>query len=252
VGVGAGTVALVAIVVGTFVGGLMTQSRGLGPALWISGVLQLVSNLGYALVAEVGPHRPTLYAATLIEYLTTGMGNGAFWVLLLRLTQKRFSATQYALLSSLFTLPRIVAGPPAGLLADALGWRNFFVLTLAFGIPGLAMLQRFVPWGVREPELRAAAPNRGPRLSDQALLLWSALAGAAAWATGAVALAGLAAIKAYRAGEAFEMVGRMAPFLDPRSSSDWLSAAGVLSMATITAMAAAAALVARRAGSPAE
>lgn len=252
VGVGAGTVALVAIVVGTFVGGLMTQSRGLGPALWISGVLQLVANLGYAVVAQVGPHRPTLYAATLIEYLTTGMGNGAFGVLLLRLTQKRFSATQYALLSSLFTLPRIVAGPPAGLLADALGWRNFFVLTLAFGIPGLVMLQRFVPWGVREPELRPAAPSGGPRLGDPALLLWSLLAGVAAWGAGAAALAALAAIKAFRAGEPFEMMGRMAPLLAPRSPGEWLSAAGVLSVALITATASAAALVARRAGSNAE
>ena len=94
------------------------------------------------------------------EYLTTGLGNGAFGVLLLRLTQKRFSATQYALLSSLFTLPRVLAGPPAALLVDAIGWRDFFVFTLATGIPGLVMLRPVRALGdarARVPSGRAIA-----------------------------------------------------------------------------------------------
>lgn len=252
VGVGAGTVALVAIVVGTFVGGLMTDSRGMGPALWISGILQLLANLGYAVVAQVGVHRPTLYAATLVEYLTSGMANGAFGVLLLRLTQKRFSATQFALLSSLFALPRILAGPPAGLLADALGWRNFFVLTLAFGLPGLAMLQRFAPWGVREPELRTGPPGGGRPVTRAALVLWSASCGVATWVGGTVALAGLAAIKAYRGGEPFSVLPRLVPLLLPRSFADGLSTAGVLALAAVAATAAAAALASRRGPVPSE
>ncbi len=88
----------------------------------------MVSNLGYAVVAQVGPDRPVMYGAQAFEYLTTGLGTGAFGVLLLRLTEKRFSATQFALLSSLFALPRFLAGPPTGLLVDAIGWRDFFVL----------------------------------------------------------------------------------------------------------------------------
>ena len=82
----------------------------------------------------------------------------------MRLTDKRFSATQYALLSSLFTLPRILAGPVAGVLAG-LGWRDFFVLTVVFGVPGMLMLGRFVPWGVRDVEFEVKAPAWGPPLS---------------------------------------------------------------------------------------
>ena len=231
----------------------MTESRGMGPALWISGILQLLANLGYAVVAQVGVHRPTLYAATLVEYLTSGMANGAFGVLLLRLTQKRFSATQFALLSSLFALPRILAGPPAGLLADALGWRNFFVLTLAFGLPGLAMLQRFAPWGVREPELRAGTTAfAGRPVTRAGLVLWSASCGALTWIGGIAALAGLGAIKAYRAGGPLDVFARLVPLLLPRSLADGLSAAGVLAMAVVAATATAAALAARRAPAPSE
>ncbi len=86
-----------------------------------------------------------MYAAHAFEHVSSGLGSGAFGVLLLRLTQKRFSATQYALLSSLFTLPRVLAGPVTGVLAKAMGWRDFFVLTVLFGVPGLVMLARFVP-----------------------------------------------------------------------------------------------------------
>jgi PAT family beta-lactamase induction signal transducer AmpG len=100
-----------------------------------------------------------MYAAAGFELLTSGMGTGAFSVLLLRLTERRFSATQYALFSSLFALPRVLAGPIAGFAVDAVGWSTFFLSTLVIGIPGLLMLGRFVPFGVRDPDFeREAAP----------------------------------------------------------------------------------------------
>jgi MFS transporter, PAT family, beta-lactamase induction signal transducer AmpG len=94
-----------------------------------------------------------MYAATGFEVFAAGLGMGAFGVLLFRLTEKRFSATQYALFSSLFAVPRVLAGPLTGFTVSALGWPSFFVLTMVLGIPGLLMLARFVPIGVREPEL---------------------------------------------------------------------------------------------------
>ena len=121
VGVATATIGQAAAIAGTLVGGLLTDRIGLGRALWIFGFLQIVSNLGYAAVAQVGVNRPLMYAAQAFELGSSGLGQGAFGVLLLRLTQKRFSATQYALLSSLFTLPRILAGPVAGVLADSHG-----------------------------------------------------------------------------------------------------------------------------------
>jgi MFS transporter, PAT family, beta-lactamase induction signal transducer AmpG len=161
VGVGTGAAELAAILLGTFAGGLLTTAVGLGRALWITGFLQMFSNLGYAALAAAGPRVPLLYAAVMVEMVTTGMGTGAFGVLLLRLTQRRFSATQFALLSSLFAVPRIVAGPVAGFLAASLGWFWFFVFTVFTGIPGLLMLRRFVPWRVRDPHFHPAASSQG-------------------------------------------------------------------------------------------
>ena len=247
VGVAAGTVSLFTIVLGTFLGGILTQTRGLGPALWISGFLQLFSNLGYALVAQIGVNRPVMYAAQGFEYLCSGLGNGAFGVLLLRLTQKRFSATQYALLSSLFSIPRVVSGPPAALLADALGWRDFYVSTLLMGIPGLLMLQRFVPWGVREPEFRVAEPPASARQGPRAILVRAGLAFGVALAAGALSLAGVSAIKDFRAGRAFDLAPGLAALLQPGSLGDWVSSAGVLVVAALAALGTAAALAARAA-----
>ena len=141
-GIALATVGMVATIVGAFVGGWVTTLAGLGHSLWIFGFLQVFSNVGYFLVAQAGgPNLPLMYAATSFELLTSGMGTGAFTVLLLRMTQKRFSATQYALFSSLFALPRLLAGPVSGFAVDAMGWPTFFLSTLVMGIPGLVMLR---------------------------------------------------------------------------------------------------------------
>jgi MFS transporter, PAT family, beta-lactamase induction signal transducer AmpG len=246
VGVVTGTIALVATLVGTFLGGLLTNSLGLGRALWIFGFFQIFSNLGYALVAHVGANKPVMYAAVAFELGSTGLGSGAFGVLLLRLTQKRFSATQFALLSSLFSISRVLAGPPAGLLADALGWRDFFVLTLVTGIPGLLMLRRFVPWSVREPEFHVAAPAQGEPLSRAQLLLRVALGGAAAFAIGLLTMAALWGIRSYRARHGFNFLHHIGLILQPDSLGAWTTLIGILAAALSVALMTAATLVARR------
>lgn len=245
IGVAGGTVGLVAILVGTFLGGLLTQARGLGPALWISGFLQIFSNLGYAVVAQLGVNRPVMYAAQGFEYLMGGLGNGAFGVLLLRLTNKRFSATQYALLSGLFTLPRVMAGPIAGVLADALGWREFFIFTLVTGVPGMILLQRFAPWGVRDPEFGVATPGGGPPLTGAALAARAAGVGLLAWAGSVLSLALAGAAKASRAGQSFDLLPTVGAILGPRSLGDWTTAIGLLVIGVLSALGAAAALAAR-------
>ena len=246
VGVATATIGLAAAIVGTFLGGLLSDAVGLGPALWISGLLQIVSNLGYAVVAQVGVNRPVMYAAQAFELGTSGLGTGAFGVLLLRLTQKRFSATQYALLSSLFSIPRVLAGPPAGLLADALGWRDFFVLTLAAGIPGLVMLGRFVPWGQREPRLDLAAPPRAGKMTAAAVAARAAVAGGVCWLVALLLMAAIGGIKAYRAGGSFDLVGHLWPLLVPQDTGGWLTAAGISFTALTAAFLTAAALAARQ------
>ncbi|HWX23438.1 MAG TPA: MFS transporter [Vicinamibacteria bacterium] len=227
IGVNKSLVGTVAILGGTFLGGLWAVRLGLGRALWIFGVIQTTAHLGYAVLAQVGPSRPVLFSAHAFEYGTSGLANGAFGVFLLRLTQRRFSATQYALFSSLFAIPRVLAGPLAGLLADALGWRDFFILTVFTGIPGLLMLQRFVPWREREAVFRPAEPRLGTPLSWAGLILRAILAGLLAWAAGLLALGALGAVKAAQGGSPFALWRGLAPLLAPRTALEWTSSVGL-------------------------
>jgi MFS transporter, PAT family, beta-lactamase induction signal transducer AmpG len=246
VGVVTGTISLVATLVGTFFGGLLTNSLGLGRALWIFGFFQIFSNLGYALVAQVGPNKPVMYAAVAFELASTGLGSGAFGVLLLRLTQKRFSATQFALLSSLFSISRVLAGPPAGLLADTIGWRDFFILTIFTGIPGLMMLARFVPWNVREPEFHVAAPAQGEPLSRPQLVTRAGVAGLGATAIGVLTMATLWGIRSYRARHGFHFLHQVGQVLQPQTLGAWTTLVGVVVVGLTVALMTAATLVARR------
>jgi PAT family beta-lactamase induction signal transducer AmpG len=187
-----------------------------------------------------------MYAAQAFELGSTGLGSGAFGVLLLRLTQKRFSATQYALLSSLFTIPRVLAGPPAGLLADTIGWRDFFILTVFTGIPGLMFLHRFVPWGVREPEFHVVA-EAAPRtpLSRPALLSRALLGGGGVGGASILCLAGLEAIRDVRAGRTWEFARHVRGLLLPGTPEEGLVTFGVVVVALGAGLATAATLVAR-------
>ncbi|HLF55558.1 MAG TPA: MFS transporter, partial [Thermoanaerobaculia bacterium] len=163
-----GTAGVAITIFGTFAGGVACTRIGLGHALWIFGILQIFSNIGYVFITFWPGGRPIMYGAMAFELVTSGLGMGAFGVLLLRITERRFSATQYALFSSLFGLPRILAGPVTGLVVDAAGWRWFFWLTMAAGIPGLLLLQRFAPLGVREPQFGIeTAPERRPMTRRQ-------------------------------------------------------------------------------------
>lgn len=167
-GIALATIGVAATIGGAFVGGFVTTVAGLGHSLWIFGFLQLFSNAGYFLLSLLDrPNLAAMYAATSFELATSGMGTGAFGVLLLRLTERRFSATQYALFSSLFALPRVVAGPITGFAVDAVGWPAFFLSTMVLGVPGLLMLARFVPLGVREPALDTGEATEAPQAAQK-------------------------------------------------------------------------------------
>jgi PAT family beta-lactamase induction signal transducer AmpG len=248
VGVATATIGQAALVGGTFLGAVLTNRLGLGRALWVFGLLQLFSNLGYAAVAQVGVHRPLMYAAQAFELGSSGLGTGAFGVLLLRLTQKRFSATQYALLSSLFTLPRILAGPAAGVLADTMGWRDFFIATVALGVPGMVMLSRFVPWSVREPTFEVRAVSVRSPLSRRRLLLRSAAGALVAGGAGLLTVGLAGALRHVRAGAGFDLWTPIVAVLVPDGLAGWTTAVGLLVFALLAALATAATLVARRGG----
>ena len=247
-GVILGTLGTVTMVVAILIGGSLTTVVGLGHSLWIFGLLQIVSNLGYVLVAGAGGvDRPLMYGAMAFETFCQGLGTGAFSVLLLRMTQKRFSATQYALFSSMFGLPRVLAGPIAGFTVYAVGWKTFFWLTLLAGVPGLAFLARFVPPGTRDPTFTIEPPRPGRPLTRRELTargVAGALAGAAVAALAIAALGALEAVKDNPAG-GYDLVAPLAAMLRPSTAGGWLELAGVVAFGAVCGLFAAAVAAAR-------
>jgi PAT family beta-lactamase induction signal transducer AmpG len=259
-GIALATVGLVGTMSGALIGGWITVMIGLGHALWFFGGLQIFSNLGYFFLARAeGQNLPLMYAATSFELFTSGLGTGAFSVLLLRLTEKRFSATQYALFSSLFALPRLAAGPITGFAVYAIGWETFYLATMVIGIPGLLMLARFVPLGVRDPQFttdgRAAddrVADEGPLLAPAAIstaqLVQRGLLGAVVCGGAALAIVvGLAALQTWStANRSFDVGAVLGPIFRPASVTDWVQVAGILAVAAIGGLFTAAASVSSR------
>jgi PAT family beta-lactamase induction signal transducer AmpG len=245
-GAGLTTVGLFTTLAGSFIGGALTTVLGLGHALWIFGLIQIISNLGYVLVAHSGVNVPLMYSAMGFEAFTQGLGTGAFSVLLLRMTQKRFSATQYALFSSLFSLPRVVAGPIAGVTVDAMGWSAFFWLTMVIGIPGLILLSRFVPIGVREPEFVVEKVKRKP-LSRSSLIARGIIGTFVGFTFAALLMASLAAIKAIRTDPmlGFDIQTQLMKILAPSDQGGWITLFGILVFAIVIGLFTAAVAAAR-------
>jgi PAT family beta-lactamase induction signal transducer AmpG len=237
-GIALATIGVAGTVVGSFIGGWVTTLAGLGHSLWIFGFLQLFSNVGYYLLAILDePNVTAMYAATGFELLTSGMGTGAFSVLLLRLTEKRFSATQYALFSSLFALPRVLAGPITGFTVDAVGWAVFFLSTIVVGIPGLVMLNRFVPLGVREPDFddHVARPAPAPASG----LLGPGIAAAIGLTiASALLVAVLDAMQAMRGTPpvAFDVRAALWRLVNPADVGGWVQIVGILAFAIVGGM----------------
>jgi len=129
-----------ATVCGGFLGGLFMLRIGIKKSLWIFGILQAVSTGGFALLALLGRSLPALSAVIAFENLTGGMGTAAYAAFMASITNKRFTATQYALLSSLMGVPRVIASAPTGIMADHLGWPVFFIFCTVAAAPGLILL----------------------------------------------------------------------------------------------------------------
>ncbi|HEU4622802.1 MAG TPA: MFS transporter [Burkholderiaceae bacterium] len=162
VGFSAGEVGLVnksfglaTTIIGALVGGALMSRIGLVRSLLSFGLLQLLSNLAYWALAVTPKNLGAMAAAVGIENLCGGMGTAAFVALLMALCDKRYSATQYALLSALASVGRVYVGPVSGWLVEggtvtvgastlfsipALGWPGFFLATVAIGVPGVLLL----------------------------------------------------------------------------------------------------------------
>jgi len=118
---------------------------GLYRSLLAFGVLQAVTNLGFMALAAAGKSYAMMVAVVATENVAGGMGTAAFVALLMALCDRRFSATQYALLSALASLGRVYVGPAAGVMAEAMGWGEFFFATFLIALPGIALLVALRP-----------------------------------------------------------------------------------------------------------
>lgn len=131
---------LAATIVGALAGGAWLVRQPLYRALMLFGLLQAVSNFGYWLLSVLPQNHALMAAAIGFENLCGGMGTAAFVAFLMALTDQRFSAAQFALLSALSAVGRVYVGPVAGVMVEAFGWPTFFVWTVAAALPGLLLL----------------------------------------------------------------------------------------------------------------
>ncbi|MFO7604686.1 MAG: AmpG family muropeptide MFS transporter [Desulfurivibrionaceae bacterium] len=152
-----------AMIIGSFIGGATIYKIGINRSLWIFGVVQMVSILGFALLAKVGHNVALLGFVIGFEYLGVGLGTTALVAFMARATSMNFTATQFALFSSLIALPRTFANATTGFLIegvrvtdgfyynllgqwDGMGYTTFFIFCTLSAIPGMLLLKWVAPW----------------------------------------------------------------------------------------------------------
>ncbi|MBU0484296.1 MAG: MFS transporter [Proteobacteria bacterium] len=152
-----------AMLIGSFIGGAVIYKIGINRSLWIFGVVQMVSILGFAALSEIGMNIPALGCVIGFEYLGVGLGTAALVAFMSRATSMSFTATQFALFSSLIALPRTFANATTGFLIEGvgpgdgiyytilgawqgLGYTQFFVLCTFCALPGMVLLKWVAPW----------------------------------------------------------------------------------------------------------
>ena len=135
-----------ATILGSLLGGVLMLQLKINRSLWVFGFLQAISTAGFALLARIGYNIPALAGVIAFENLSSGMGTAAFIAFMASITNKKFTATQYALLSSLIGVPRVLASAPTGYLAKHIGWEGFFIFCTLMAIPGMLLLFKFAPW----------------------------------------------------------------------------------------------------------
>ncbi|MCG1041048.1 AmpG family muropeptide MFS transporter [Mycetohabitans sp. B8] len=138
-----------ASIAGGILGGLWLMRIGTARSLWIFGVAQMVAVLGFAALARTGHTLPGLAVVISLEAFATGLGTAAFTAYIASTTDPRYTATQFALFTSLSSVPRTFANAGAGYIVAQIGWFEFFLLCTVLAIPGMLLLPRVAPWRAR-------------------------------------------------------------------------------------------------------
>ena len=140
IGVVQGVIGLTATIVGALTGGALLSQMGILRALWVFGLLQAGTNLLYMILAQTGHSYALMILTVTVENFCSGLGTAAFLAFLMSLCNHGFSATQYALFSSLWAFTRDVGAAPAGRMAEIMGWPLFFLTTFFIALPALILL----------------------------------------------------------------------------------------------------------------
>ena len=148
-----------ATIAGSLIGGVIMLRLGINRSLWIFGFLQAASTACFAILARIGHSVPVLSGVIAFENLSSGMGTAAYVAFMASITNKRFTATQYALLTSLMGIPRVMASAPTGFIAKYLGWETFFISCTLIAIPGMMLLMKFAPWNSKKETGTATTTN---------------------------------------------------------------------------------------------
>ena len=133
-------------IVGGLLGGFAMLRLGINRALWIFGLIQMLSILGFAWLASGGTELWQLALVIAFEYLGVGLGTAAFTAFIARESSKAFAATQFALFTALAAVPRSLANAVTGFIVEETGWTLFFLLCTLLALPGLVMLWWVAPW----------------------------------------------------------------------------------------------------------
>jgi len=147
IGLAANATVLWASLAGGIVGGVWMVKLGINRALWVFGVLQAVAILGFAWLAKAGAD-PVLLAGVygFESFTSTGLGTAALVAFISRATDPRYTATQYALFSSLAAVPRTFINASVGYIVTETGWFNFFIICFILAFPAMMMLPKIAPW----------------------------------------------------------------------------------------------------------
>ena len=131
---------VLATILGVFIGGLLVKKIGILKSLLLSAFLQMISNILFFVLSKIGPDYSFLIITVLGENISGGIGSASFVAYLSVLCNRNFTATQYALLSSVMGVARTFIASPSGFVVEFLGWSNFFLISTLFAIPGLVIL----------------------------------------------------------------------------------------------------------------
>ena len=140
-------------IIGGMLGGLLMVKIGINRGLWLFGVVQIVTILGFVVLSQLGANKIALAVVVTMEYLGVGLGTAAFVAFIARSTHPRYAAFQLALFTALATVPRTFANASVGFIVDQIGWTQFFVLCTILAIPGMFLLFKVAPWNGEETPL---------------------------------------------------------------------------------------------------